>query len=159
MNDSLMPEWMKKKKAEQESASVKEEARQQRAVTFDSLLIKRDSRKFWKELQQKLEIAVRFLPELGLTGSTSPLGDGVRVAVSCPGVLPIQTHTDLFWTQEVGGIRCSGLNIGFYILQFRVTPDKRVAVLSSRGGSDLMNPEQACEHVMQVMMDLIDPKK
>ncbi len=159
MNDSLMPEWMKKKKVEQESASVQEEASQQRVVTFASLLIKKDGRKFWRELQEKLGISVRFLPALGLTGSTSPLGNGVRVSVSCPGVLPIKTYTDLFLTQEVGGIRCSGLNIGAYTLQFRVTPDNCVAVLSSRGGRDLMNPEEACEHVMKLMIDLIDSQK
>ncbi|MFI5118129.1 MAG: hypothetical protein ACHP8B_15665 [Terriglobales bacterium] len=150
---------MKKKKAEQEPADVKEEAGQQRVVTFASLLIKRDGRKFFRELQQKLEISVRFLPALGLTGSTSPLGDGVRVSVICPGILPIQTYTDLFWTQEVGGIRCSGLNIGAYTLQFRVTPDNRVTVLSSRSGYDLMNPEEACEHVMKAMIDLIDSQR
>ena len=161
MNDSRMPEWMKKKKkAEQEPAGVKEEARQQQGgVTFASLLIKRDGRKFFRELQEKLEISVQFLPELGLTGSTSPLGDGVRVSVSCPGILPIQTYTNLFWTQEVGGIRCSGLNIAAYTLQFRVTPDNRVAVLSSRGGCDLMNPEETCEHVMKMMIDLIDSQR
>jgi hypothetical protein len=75
--------------------------------------------------------------------------------VSFPGILPIRTYTDLFWAKEAGGIRCSGRNIGAYILQFRVTPDNRVAVLSSRGGNDLMNPEEACEHVMKVMIDLI----
>jgi hypothetical protein len=161
MNDPLIPEWMKKKKTEkteqteQGSASAKEEVRQRPIVTFASLIIEKDSQKFWRELQEKLRISVQFLPELGLTGSTSSFGSGVRVSVSFPGILPIRTYTDLFWAKEAGGIRCSGRNIGAYILQFRVTPDNRVAVLSSRGGNDLMNPEEACEHVMKVMIDLI----
>jgi hypothetical protein len=158
MNDSLMPEWMKKKKAEQESASAKEETRQQRTVTA-SLLIERDGPNFWKELQEKLEIGVQFLPQLGFTGSTTTFGGGVRVSVSSPGVFANQTYTDLFWTHELGGIRCSGLNIGAYTLQFRITPDNRVAVLSSRSGYDLMNPYDACEYVMKLMIDLIDSRK
>ena len=155
MNGSVMPEWMMKKmKAEPVSAIARQETRQQRVVTFASLLIEKDSPKFWRELQEKLEISVKFLPGLGLTGSTSSFGNGVRVTVNSPGIFPIRTYTDLFWTPEAGGIRCSGLNIGTYIFQFRVTPDNRVAVFSSRGGCALMNPEQACEHVMKAMIDL-----
>src|ERR1035438_10281085 len=118
MNDPLIPEWMKKKKTEkteqteQGSASAKEEVRQRPIVTFASLIIEKDSQKFWRELQVKLRISVQFLPELGLTGSTSSFGSGVRVSVSFPGILPIRTYTDLFWAKEAGGIRSEERRVG-----------------------------------------------
>ncbi|MGC2475807.1 MAG: hypothetical protein WA485_15810 [Candidatus Sulfotelmatobacter sp.] len=156
MNDSVKPEWMRKKQAEQEAVARTEDLRQQRIVAAE-LLIGRDGQKFWKELKEKLAIAVEFLPDLKLSGSISPTGDdAIRILVNKPGVCANQTYTDLFYNREAKEVRCGILNGGMYSLGFCVvTNENRVAVISSRQPG-VMDPEAAAQHVMEKMMDCID---
>ena len=156
MNDSVKPEWMRKKQAEQEAAVRAEDLRQQRVVAA-ALLINRDGQKFWKELKEKLAIAVEFLPDLRLAGSISPTSDdAIRILANKPGVLASQTYTDLSYNREAKEIRCGTLNRGIYSLRFCViTGENRVAVISSlRPG--VMGPEAAAQHVMEKMIDCIE---
>ena len=157
MNDVLMPEWMKKKHEADELAKAKEEARQQKLMTA-ALLIEREAPKFWKQLQEKIAIAVEFLPKLDMTGSITTFGSGMRVSVSCPGVFANQTYTDLFFNGEVRKIRCTTLNGGVYTLQFTVGPDDTVGVESSRDAI-FMNVDQASEYVMRKMIEVIESRK
>jgi len=73
MNDSVKPEWMKKKQSEQEATAAETEIRRQRAENA-ALLIDKEGQKFWKEIKEKLAIAVEFLPDLKLKGVISPTG-------------------------------------------------------------------------------------
>jgi|SRR5208282_4932346 len=156
MNDSVRPEWMKKKQAEQESAARAEDLRQQRIVAA-ALLIDRDGQKFWKELKEKLAIAVEFLPDLKLAGLISPTGDdALRILINKPGVFANQTYTDLFYNREAKEIRCGILNGGMYSLGFCVVTDEnRVTVISSRQ-SGVMDPEAAAQYIMENMIHYIE---
>ncbi len=147
---------MRKKRAEREAAARAEDLRQQR-IGAAALLIDRDGQKFWKELKEKLAIAVEFLPDLKLAGLISPTGDdALRILVNKPGVSANQTYTDLFYDREAKEIRCGILNGGMYSLRFCVvTEENRVVVTSSRQ-SGMMDPEAAAQYVMEKMIDYIE---
>jgi len=156
MNDSVKPEWMRKKQAEQEATARAEDLRQQRIIAA-ALLIDRDGQKFWKELKEKLAIAVEFLPDLKLSGSISPVGDNaIRILVNKPGPFANQAYTDLFYNSEAKEIRCGILNGGMYSLGLCVVTDEnRVAVISSRQPG-AMDSEAAAQHIMVKMIDSVE---
>jgi len=156
MNDWVKPEWMRKKQAEQEAAAKAEDLRQQRIVD-SALLIDRDGLKFWKELKEKLAIAVEFLPDLKLAGSISPTGvDAIRILVNKPGVSLNQTYSDLFYNREAKEIRCGMQNRGMYSLGFCVVTDENRVVVASSGRAGVMGPEAAAQFVMERMIDYIE---
>jgi len=155
MNDLVKPEWMKKRQAEQEATTTEQELRRQRADAA-ALLIDRDGEKFWKDLKEKLAIAVEFLPDLKLEGLISPQGkDALRIAVSKPGVFLNQTYTDIFYNRDAKQLRCGLLNKGIYNLMFCVTGDGRVMVNDLRD-SGTMNADGAAQHIMELMIDQIE---
>ena len=122
-----------------------------------SVLIDRESPRFWNELQERLDNAIDAQSELDVSGITTAFDGGFRVTLNRPGMVFQQTYTDLFYKRGAPEIRCSTLKAGAYTLRFSLTPDHQVAVTSSRG-SGLMNTSEAAEYVMQVMLDAIGGK-
>lgn len=153
MNDSLMPEWMKKKIEREAQGKNREEASKQRAMAAASLLQLKIP-EYWQRLKEKLAIAVEFLPKLDMQGQITPSGDkGLRISVSRPGIFANQTFTDIFLAPRA--ITCTGLNLGTYTLMFCVVSDTEIAVMLD-GMGEPMNPDQASEYIMRQMVELID---
>jgi hypothetical protein len=151
MNEALVPEWMKKRRQEDELAEAKKEAARQQAVEA-SLLLKQEGPKFWSQLQQSLAIVVDSLPVLSLTGSITQYSEGIRVEVTFYHLVPIQTYTDIIYDPGRAVIRCTAMSGGICQLCLCVASNNEVAVMADPGGLP-MNPEQASEFIMRPMVD------
>jgi hypothetical protein len=153
MNDSMMPEWMKKKVEQETREKHREGASRQRDVVAANLL-QLKAPEYWQRLKEKLAIAVEFLPKLNMQGQITSSGDkGFRISVSRPGVFANQTFTDVFLAPRA--VTCTGLNLGAYTLMFCVVSDTEIAVMLN-GMGEPMNPDQASECIMRQMVELIE---
>jgi hypothetical protein len=115
-------------------------------------LIERCGPQFWDELQHKLAAAVDSLYLHDLAGMITSFGGGIRVTLNRPGKVFNHDYTDVIFKRSPAEIRCASLNDGTYTLRFCVTADNKVAVTSTRR-NQVMNPEQACEHIMTLLLN------
>jgi hypothetical protein len=157
MDEALVPEWMKKKRQEDELVETKKEAARLQAVEA-SLILKQEGPKFWSQLQQSLAIAVDSLPVLKLTGSITQYSEGIRVEVIYYHLVPIQTYTDIIYDHGRAIIRCTTMQGGICQLCLCVASNNEIAVISELGGLP-MNPEQASEFIMCPMVDYVSAYK
>lgn len=125
-------------------------------VSLMDHLIEKEGFAFWKALQQRLAKDAEALPE-EYTGSIIPFGGGFRITISRIGMAFKQSHTDLFYKREVGEIRCSTLNTSPYALKFCANADDTVSVKSTLQ-PDPMNVDQASEHILRVLLDVVGRK-
>lgn len=138
MNDSLRPGRM--------------DLPERPASRSQAQLIERGGSRFWDELQVKLAAAVDALYLHDLAGIITSYGGGIRVTLNRPGKAFNHDYTDVIFKRSPAEIRCTTLNDGTYTLRFCVTVDNQVAVTSTRR-SQMMNPEQACEHIMTLLVN------
>jgi hypothetical protein len=153
MDEALVPEWMKKRRQEDELAETKKEAARQQAIDA-SLLLKQEGPKFWSQLQQSLAIAVDSLPVLKLAGSITQYSEGIRIDVIYYHLVPIQTYTDIIYDPGRAVIRCTTMSGGICQLCLCMASHNEIAVLSELDGLP-MNPEQASEFIMRPMVDYV----
>ena len=118
--------------------------------------IEKEGPVFWQALQDQLGLAINSLSD-EFTGAITPFAGGIRVTVNKLGMAFNQAHTDLFYKRQEGEIRCSMLNGTPYVLRFCSTPDGKVGVKSTLGIST-MDPNDACEHVMELMLKSVGRK-
>lgn len=114
-------------------------------------LIERGGPQFWDELQHRLAAAVDSLYLQDLAGMITSFGGGIRVTLNRPGKVFNHDYTDVTFKRSPAEIRCTSLNDGSYTLRFCVTADNQVAVTSTRR-NQIMNSEQACEHIMTLLL-------
>jgi len=114
-------------------------------------LIERGAPLFWNELQDKLNAAVDALYLHDLSGMITSYGGGIRVTLNRPGKAFNRDYTDIVFKRAPAEIRCATLNDGTYTLRFQLTDENKVAVTSTRR-NQVMNPEQACEHIMTLLV-------
>ncbi len=154
MNDNLMPGWMKKEQQQTELKQARAEASLQREEAA-ARLIELKSPEFWKQLQEKIGIAVEFLPKLQMRGQMSTLADGsLRISVGRPGKLPNHTYTDLGHSPYE--IRCTTATGDLYKLLFCAISGTEVAVVLESSAIPQMNPDQAAEYIMRRMVEIIE---
>ena len=152
MNDSMMPEWMKKKQEQIESTEAQREAARQRDLAASNL-IQLKAPDFWNRLKKELAIAVEFLPKLNLQGQITDTFGSVRVSMSRPGVYPSQTYTDL--SLQPRSIHCTALNGGSYDLNFSIYSDTEICVIESNTYTPPLNPEEATKLILEKMMGIV----
>lgn len=121
------------------------------------LLTEKDKRIFLAELEERLTAAVETLPDEDLFGSVSIFGGGLRVVMNRAGAAFRQTYTDIFYNSDTREIRCSTLNSAPYMLKFCVTPANKAAVTTTLGAT-LMNADQAAQHIIGIMLDVMNRK-
>lgn len=156
IDSPLIPEWMRQKRAQNDLAEAREEARNQKHIAA-TLLIQKERTIFWKNLLQNLDASVQALSVLKMTGVISPVGlDTMRIQVSRPGIFANFTHTDLFL--DAGGVRCHMLEGGYYELGFAVVSDFDIGLVGQQSPRP-MNPEEASEHILRRMVDLIESRQ
>jgi hypothetical protein len=157
MDDSLVPEWIKKRRQEDEIAEAKRDSIRQQAVEA-SLLLKQEAPKFWSQLQQSLAIAVDSLHVLRLSGSIAQYSEGIRIDVIFHHLVPIQTYTDIIYDSAREIIRCTTMSGGICQLGLCMTSNNEVAAIADLGGLP-MNPEQVSEYIMRPMVDYVSAYK
>ena len=121
------------------------------------LLTERDKLVLLAALQERLTAAVDNLPDDALLGSVSTFDGGLRVVLNRAGMAFRQTYTDIFYSSGSREIRCSTLNTAPYMLKFCVTPDNKAAVISTRGATQ-MDADQAAQHIIGIMLDVMNRK-
>ena len=152
-----MPDWIKKRLQAEQLEKAEEEAKRQRSLA-GGLLIEKERPRFWRQLQEKLNIDVQFLPKLGIIGSISahpgaPSNPSLRINMMRSGIYPNQTYTDVFL--DANRIRCTTLGDGAYSFQFCVVSDTEIAVMNEANGQR-MDSGQASEYILRRMVELID---
>ncbi len=125
---------------------------QRSASRSQAQLIERRGPQFWDELQHKLAAAVDSLYIQDLAGMITSFGGGIRVTLNRPGKVFNHDYTDVIFKRSPAEIRCTSLNDGSYTLRFCVTANNELAVTSTRR-NQVMNPEQACEHIMTLLLN------
>jgi hypothetical protein len=153
MDETRVPEWMRKLQQEHALAAGRKEAARKQAVA-DSFLLQQEGPKFWDRLQQSLAVAVDSLPVLKLSGSLSRFKEGIRIEVVYQHLIPIQTYTDISYDPDSAVIRCSTMNGGIVQLYLCVTDNNEIAAFSELDGPP-MNTEQASECIVRPMVDQV----
>ena len=153
MNDAMVPQWMKKKQAEQELAEARAEAQRLKALAALTL-IKAKMPEFCYAVKQKLAVAVDCLSVLKMSGQIERIWRRVLCFRATPGVYPNQTYTDVIFTNK--GIECRLLNGGVYEFEFCAVSDTEIGVTYMRGGGSTMSPDQAAECIMSQMVEKIE---
>jgi len=153
MNEALVPEWMKKKRQEDELAEARKEAARQLEVNASPLL-QQEGPGFWSQLQQRLAAVVDSLPILKLSGSISQFNEGIRIDVVYYHLIPVQAYTDIYYDPDTAVIRCSTMSGGICQLYLCVASNNEVTALAELDGPP-MDPEQASEYIMRPMVDSV----
>ena len=154
-DDSMVPSWMKeeqKKEEALESARLISEHRERAAL----LAIERFGPAFWQSLKEKLQISVRSLHVLNMTGSfSSPMGDPrhIHIEVARPENFPQLANTDIYFDGE--SFRCSGLNIGSYDVKLMVSTNNEVAASVLSEPHKMMDPDGTAEYIMRRMVNFV----
>ena len=157
MDQTLVPEWMKKIRQEDELAEAKKEAARQSEVESSSLL-RQEGPKFWSQLQQCLAVVVDSLPVLNLAGSISQFSEGIRIEVVYYHLIPVQTYTDISYDPGTAVIHCSSMSGGTCQLYLCVVSNNEIAAFAELDGPP-MDPEKASEYIMRPMVDSVRIQK
>jgi len=154
MDEILIPEWIKKIKAENDSELAKSQANAQRLKVL-ALKIKYEGPELWKKLLKELDDATRALSMIGIGGqiSTSSTRDEqvCRVDVQLQGAFPRMTHVNLFCAPTSGNIRCctgEGQASKFF---FALQPDDVLGLTMEDCGIPV-DPERAAQVIVQGML-------
>jgi hypothetical protein len=157
MDEALVPEWMKKMRQEDELAEAKQEVARRLEVEASPLL-QQEGPRFWSQLQKSLAIAVDSLPVLNLSGSISRFSEGIRIEVVYYHLIPVQTHTDIFYDPNSAVIHCSTMSGGTCRLYLRTASNSEIAAFAELDGPP-MNIEQASEYIIRPMVDSVRIQK
>lgn len=154
-NNPFIPEWMRQKREQRESANAREEARKNQARAA-RLLVGEKSPLFWQGILRELKISVDALPTLEMSGSINPVGlNAFRVFVNKLGYVANFVYTDLFLLPEPLRIHCNVFGEGSYDLRFCALSESEISVID---GSEPMNQEQTAEYIMRRMTSLIESR-
>jgi len=97
MNDSLMPDWIKRIKDEEAAKASKRELDRQRQIAAEKTL-QSDGPEFWKSVMQELKLASDSLSQIGIRANFSEIGGqgehGCRIelAAGFPNVNPADVN-------------------------------------------------------------------
>ncbi len=161
MDESLMPDWMKKSK----EASELREARAANAAkdqVIAQMKVESGGPIFWKELIEKLGIQTGHLPEAfkKITGtvnvSDSQNGEiQCRLDVSLQDLVPKSAYVILFYRPGGVVIRCHPQIGTGKDLQFSYVDEKVILILDGKH----CNPEQTASHLVQELVRQVAPEK
>src|ERR1700740_2124604 len=100
MTDSLVPDWIKSIKQQQNQEAARAEAAAKEQLLI-AKTIQADGPEFWKSLIKELRINTDRLPEIGIRAELSELApgreDGYQIRLTKVGAFPAQTYTNVFY--------------------------------------------------------------
>jgi len=156
-DDSLIPEWIKNIRDQDELKTAKADANMQRQLLAKKT-IETDGPAFWKQLLKELELQTRALAIIPrLRGSLAgietaiPTGEEARhVAIFYSGLVPQDTSTNIFYKPGQSFIRChtqEGDAINFQLF----AKDRTIYALDPDDGL-AMDAEQCATKIIQPMV-------
>src|ERR1035438_2392274 len=108
MTDSIIPDWIKKIKAEEDRKIVREHTAALEAALIEKT-IQADGPAYWKQLLKELHVAVEGLKLLGIAGSISTIQErdeeGVQVKLLLSSHPDRQDFVNLFYNSGEMGLR------------------------------------------------------
>ncbi len=134
MDESLKPDWIRRRMSETSLSDAKSEAAKQRKIAT-MLKTKSEGPEFWRQLYLEVGINVNALPDVGARGRISSFGNPegreqrYRIDVAQQGSIPGMTYTDLFYTPGDAAIRSRTLENEVVTFDFCVLPDGKIAVV------------------------------
>lgn len=155
MNDSAVPDWIKRIK-EQEDQEKAKDAAQTQQQTADAQTVRAKGPEFWKQLLEELKVTADSLQVIGLQGSVSDITtagageEACQVSVAAASTRPRRTYTNLFYSPGQAFIRCHTAEEKAFRLVLRVVGGQVKAMNSSP-----MNPAEAAEAIVRPMVGMV----
>lgn len=158
MNDLLVKDWIKRRKAQDELANLPSRDELQQDVA--RLKIELEGPKFWSDFVKELALNIEGISEIGCSGKITTIGnlkfeEQCRVQVMFKSLRPKQTFTDLFYSNGAI-IRCSTCEGDAFQLSFGMTEKGSIGVFCDDGP---MNPEETAEFIVRRMVDIVSPSR
>lgn len=152
--ESQLPEFLQKRKGLQRRIDASPAEKANRSPKADSI-IRLQSAGFWKRLLGALELTVKALREIDVTGSINPFGkEIVRVLLNDNSTPPVSTRIDLILDGD--RIRCSVMNGGIYYLNFVAVSDTQIEVRDIQNDSDSLDARRTAEYVVDRMLNILE---
>jgi hypothetical protein len=158
MDDSLMPDWMKRAK----EASDLREAVAANAATehvIAQMKVTNEGPAYWKELTEKLGFHAGFLQKaFGLNG-TANVSDShggevlCRVDVNLHALVPKSAYVNLFYRPGGSLVRCHAPFGGGGDFRLGVVDGKVILMC----GGEYRNPEQAASYIIEGLVRTVKP--
>ena len=147
MTDSIIPEWVKQKRASLDAAEANATLARQTAL-LEEKIIEADGPGFWKQLLKELYITLASLSEIHLRGSLNDIGgkhpaESIQVYVSKKAH---QAYTNLFYDGPGSrAIRCVRDVGDPFVLRLCVLNDKLLLI----GDGQRFDAEAAANYIVQ----------
>jgi hypothetical protein len=157
MDDTLKPEWAKRRESTVTLAKAKTAAATERERAA-SLTIEAEGPEFWRQLFLELEVNIKALPAFGVRGSMSafksvPGEERLRVEVAQKGSIAGMTYLDLFYRPAVSKIWSRSLEGDTQNYSFCVMPKShRLAVVTD----EELTPKTAKEIAESIVEQMLD---
>lgn len=153
-DDSMVPEWMRKKQEERERSEA-ERMRTENERFTAAFTVSRKAPQFWQSLKEKLHISVHSLDVLKLTGSfssTTATPNHVHIEVLRPGNFPNISNADIHFDSDAGTIRATGL-IGAHTFPLVARYNEEVGAQVQGRTTAFLNSDSLAEHIMRLLVD------
>lgn len=154
--DSLVPDWIQKKKAEQDRKAASDQTSALEKALSDKT-IQADGPAYWKQLQKDLQITLEALAALNITGHISkvpPLpghNEGIQIHVAVPNRNG-QQYLNLYYANGGPEIERYPISeIGTSRMPFGVVRGNVVLY----GMRDPLTPEQAAQFFIEPMVEAL----
>lgn len=148
MTDSLIPDWIKNTRDQNElSAAADRQERQEMLLARKT--IQADGLDFWKQLCKELKIAVDSLTEIHVRAILSDVPGGLQIRMNTEGLMPRQTYTNLSF---------NGSEIHFHTMEddsfsWSLCVSGERVMLNADGS--LVSGESAAQSILQPMLNRI----
>ncbi len=159
MDESLMPDWMKRAKESRELERARADSAS-KDHTIAQMKVQNDGPLFWKDLVEKLTIQKEFLPSaFGLNGSVnvseSHGGEMLcRVDVARHGLTPRSGYINLFYRPGGSIIRCHSQSGTAGDVGLGVVDGKVILILAG----EYRDPEQSASWFIQELVRQVKPE-
>jgi hypothetical protein len=156
MTNALVPDWIKKIKAQQDRDAAIAQATAQRQALLTKT-IKADGPDFWRDLLKELHVIIDSLPLIGLRAQMAdiPSGtseEGQEITVFNYAVLDGQTCTNIFYGSGARAIRCHPQNAADYRLEFCLNGKLELSVTVIARGP--MTAAEAARCIVEPMAEM-----
>jgi len=159
MTESLIPEWIREIKREQEDSAHEAERAHQDSIAATSV-IKAKGLAFWKQLAKELKIAVDACESLGIRASLGDIGQdprapirtsneyGLRIEMAYGFPRVSRIYANLFYVDGSSCIRLYLMEQEEEKMDLAVTRSGEIELYC---GTELLNAEQAAEGILKPM--------
>jgi hypothetical protein len=154
MNNPIVPDWIKKIKADDEKKDLIAEKEAWRRLAGEKA-IKADGPEFWKQLLKELKITVDGLASIEIQASVADCGsklsseESYRITLTAGSFFPRHIYIDLFYSPGAPHIRCCLLGGNPFSLNLYWTDEGRIALFYD---GRMLNPADAAQAIVNPLV-------